>query len=157
MWNYTLCGITHHAEFCIMRSSASYGVPHNRVPYSMWNSALDFRTQLEIDAERRSNTPHQCGDMHQIPVDAEYWNTFSTSCGAPQCLEYKQNSTWYNWNSANCGEWRGDSPHSFFFYFNAFYMMRKCCSNTPHANFRKNIAENEWVCGNLRYGLVVLA
>ena len=82
--------------------STSCGIPQSRsgkafqYSVSTRNSALKFPLMRSIgtnfplhaesrspDVEKCSNTPYQ-RELHiEIPLDAEYWNKFSASCGIP--------------------------------------------------------------------------
>ena len=91
------------AEFRIMR----------RIPCYFSARCGKYVPILRISAEFRI----------QIPLDAEYWNKFSASCGEVSAA-----------------------------YLFDFRTMRKYCSNTPHENFRIKHAENGVSCGESRYG-----
>ena len=106
-------------KFRFMRNSA----------VQMWKSVPILRINTELRIE--------------IPLDAEYWNKFSASCGIPLYVNIYE----LLWNRME------NSPHlTFFVFFNLFVRfscMRKWRSNTPHENFRTKYAENKDFCGNL--------
>ena len=86
MRNSASYGGLHHAEFRIMRNSASCGTPH-----------AIFRKGLEAFAEKSPNTPQVCGTPHWI----------SASCRVlGQIFRYMRNSAVLEYlrNSARCGK-----------------------------------------------------